>query len=241
MASFPTSVKSFTTKNTGDVIQPAHVNDLQDEVNAIESGYLNGTARLNAAGSTVTSLSVTGNSTLAALQGGASTLTSLSVSGGSTIGTLEVGASTFTVRPVMPPPHAAIVFLELTQVIGSSALSTIAWTAQNYVTNSSIHSTAVTPERLTWQSTGIYQVSAQISFTSTEAGMRRVGILDSSGTEIIAAQVVASSRSNVVNLTGYKPVLNVGGYVTCALNMVGHSTMALTAGLGNTWMALVKL
>lgn len=71
MASFPNSVKSFTTKNSGDVIQPADVNDLQSEVNAIESGYLTGTAPLNSSNSTVVHLSVTaglnvvGNSTLA--------------------------------------------------------------------------------------------------------------------------------------------------------------------------------
>lgn len=39
-ASFPSSVKSFTTRNAGDTIQPAHVNDLQDEVAAIEAGLL---------------------------------------------------------------------------------------------------------------------------------------------------------------------------------------------------------
>lgn len=65
MASFPNSVKSFTTKNAGDVIQPADVNDLQDEVNAIEAGYINGTAPLNSSHSTLAALSVTGNSTLA--------------------------------------------------------------------------------------------------------------------------------------------------------------------------------
>ena len=36
-ASYPGSVKSFTTKNNGDTIQNTHVNDLQDEVNAVET------------------------------------------------------------------------------------------------------------------------------------------------------------------------------------------------------------
>jgi hypothetical protein len=60
MASYPTSVKSFTSKNNGDVIQASHLNDLQDEVNALESGLLNGTAPLNSSNSTVASLAVTG-------------------------------------------------------------------------------------------------------------------------------------------------------------------------------------
>lgn len=41
-ASYPTSVHSFTTKSSGDTIQATHINDLQDEVTAIEQGLLNG-------------------------------------------------------------------------------------------------------------------------------------------------------------------------------------------------------
>jgi len=111
-ASYPTAVKSFTSKSAGDTIQPAHINDLQDEVAAIEGGLLSGTAPLNSSRSTLASLSVTGNSTLAALTAGASTLASLSVTGACTLasaqiakstvadlvvsGGLTVGASTFT-------------------------------------------------------------------------------------------------------------------------------------------------
>lgn len=43
-ASYPTAVKAFATRNTGDTIQAAHVNDLQDEVTAIENALLNGLA-----------------------------------------------------------------------------------------------------------------------------------------------------------------------------------------------------
>jgi hypothetical protein len=67
MPSFPASIKSFTTKNAGDTIQPADVNDLQDEVNALEAGYLNGTARLNSSNSTCVSLVVTGAASAATL------------------------------------------------------------------------------------------------------------------------------------------------------------------------------
>lgn len=41
-ASYPGSIKTFTTRNNGDTIQPSHVNDLQDEVNAIETEILSG-------------------------------------------------------------------------------------------------------------------------------------------------------------------------------------------------------
>ena len=43
-ASYPTSAKSFTTKNdgAGNTILAAHVNDLQDEVMAIENDLIAG-------------------------------------------------------------------------------------------------------------------------------------------------------------------------------------------------------
>lgn len=63
MASFPDTVKSFASRSNGQVIDAAHVGDLQDEVNAIEDGYLNGTARLNSSNSTIANLSVAGGST----------------------------------------------------------------------------------------------------------------------------------------------------------------------------------
>ena len=70
MAQYPAAVKTFTTKNAGDVIQPSHIGDLQDEVTAIEDGILNGTAPINSSRITAT-----------AAQLGPSTVASLSVTG----------------------------------------------------------------------------------------------------------------------------------------------------------------
>jgi hypothetical protein len=41
-ASYPTSAKSFSTKATNDSVEASHVNDLQDEVTAIETALLTG-------------------------------------------------------------------------------------------------------------------------------------------------------------------------------------------------------
>jgi hypothetical protein len=43
-ASYPTSVKTFTTKADGGTISASHVNDLQLEVTAIETGLKSGFA-----------------------------------------------------------------------------------------------------------------------------------------------------------------------------------------------------
>lgn len=67
-ATYPTSPKTFTTKQPSDTPAASFVNDLQLEVEAISSGLLAGTARLNSSRSTLAALSVTGASTLASLQ-----------------------------------------------------------------------------------------------------------------------------------------------------------------------------
>ena len=236
MASFPTSVKTFTTKNDGpgNNINAAHINDLQDEVNAIEAGYLNGTARLNAAGSTLASLSVTGNSTVAALNAGASTLASLQVSGN----------SSFATRPVFTPPDAALVFLESTGALGSSAASTFAFTNQAILTNSSVHSTATNPERLTPQSTGIYQFGLGVTLNAPSAASTlNISIRDSSNTVIAGRQLaVAVGSVTQFSISGIKRFDALGGYaVTQFSNQAGGSTFSASSGVGGTWFSLVKL
>jgi hypothetical protein len=65
MATYPGGVKTFTTKTDNiDTVSASHVNDLQDEVNAIEDGLLNGSAQLSCSNATAKALSVTGGSTL---------------------------------------------------------------------------------------------------------------------------------------------------------------------------------
>ena len=234
MASFPDSVKSFTTKldGSGNNINAAHVNDLQDEVAAIEGGYLNGTARLNSSNSTFANLSVTGGSTFGAVNAAGCTMTSLDVN----------GASTFSTRPVAPPPHAAVVFRESTYAAGSSGTSTIAWNAQAVLLNSSMHSTTTNPERLTPQSTGLYQVSAQV-FASAGgvAVLRAVEINDSSQTVIAKIQLTANTPLAVMNITGYKRFDVLGGYAICRFLTDAASTQSLSSGVGETWFAMTKL
>lgn len=211
MASFPGSVKSFTSKNSGDVIQAAHVNDLQDEVNAIEAGYINGTAPLNSSNSTVAALSVS-------------------------------GASTFAVRPVMPPPDLAVVYLDSTVTIGSSAASTVAWLAQQIAINSSIHSTTTNPERLTPQSTGVYYFQAGLRFgLMASTGSVQLNIRDSSASEIGRTLYGASSQAQILQVSGYKRFDVTGGYGVCVLGMTGQSTMSLSSGAGESWFSMRKL
>lgn len=143
-ASYPTAVKSFTVKTASQKVLAAHVNDLQDEVAAIEAGILNGTAPVNAAASTFTSLSVSGGSTVTTLQAGASTLTTLQA-GASTLTSLNVAGGS-TVRDLMPAADSTYALGNSTRrfIIHGSQLST------GSVPVAALASTAGTPSTATF-------------------------------------------------------------------------------------------
>ena len=245
MASYPTAVKSFTTKNTGDIYQAAHVNDLQDEVAAIEAGILNGTAPVTSSRVVAPALSVSAGSTLTTLNvTGGSTFATVSVSGGSTFATMSVsGGSTFAVRPTMAPPDVAVVFLDSSGAVGSSAQSTLAWLAQDIVTNSSIHSTATNPERMTPQSTGLYFACLQLGIAGADGGtipQREIAIVDSSGSTIATWRMKSSAANDRLNCQGYKRFDALGGYLTAKFITNGASSHSLSVGAGISWFSMEK-
>lgn len=91
MASYPSAVKTFSNRSAGQTIEASHINDLQDEVNAIEDGLLNGTAPLTCSNATVQRLVVSQNAQFV----NSSWSGSINVLGGSTMFALQTGASTF--------------------------------------------------------------------------------------------------------------------------------------------------
>ncbi len=101
-ASYPTSAKSFTTKNSGESVQATHVNDLQDEVTAVEQDLIGGLP-IARGGTGLTSLTANripyGNGT-SALQSSPNLTfdgSSLAVTGGMTVtGGLTVTGDVFT-------------------------------------------------------------------------------------------------------------------------------------------------
>lgn len=159
---YPTSVSVFSAKNAGDVIQPAHVNDLQTEVSAIETGLLNGLSHSFAAN--------------AGLQSSNSTVNALSVS----------SLSTFAYRPTVPAPDAVRLSLAANST-HSNTTRAISWTVQDFMTNSSLHSTTTNPSRITPQSTGLYQIHCGARSNNAQAASTfqfDLYVEDSSGTRI---------------------------------------------------------
>ena len=212
MASFPTSPHTFTNFSNGALSDAAQVTDIYGEVEAIEAGLLNGTARLNSSNSTVANLSVT-------------------------------GGSTFATRPVFTPPNCARVFLQNAYDCGSSAVSTLTFVAEDFVVNSSIHSTTTNPERLTPQTTGVYEFKAQFTMAGVPSARShvRVAIRDSSLT-VLALQGGESTSALSLSASGLKRFDVTGGYViVTADNISGGSTMSISTGVGLTWFSMVKL
>jgi hypothetical protein len=181
-ASYPGAVKTFATKNNGDTVQASHIDDLQDEVNAIEAGLLNGTAPLNSSHSTLATLSVTGGSTLV---GDVAMSGNLAVTGNLTVtGSLSGGAKTVV-------HHAS------TQAIPNNA-----WTGLNYDTEdvlaSGMHSTGANSSRLIAAvSSGVYQITGGVSFAYSAASSAVFGVrLQKNDTTFFWPQVIVTNVTN---------------------------------------------
>lgn len=151
--------------------------------------------------------------------------------------------TTFAKRPVLTPPDAALVFLDSSGAIASSAGSTLAWKSEAYLTNSSLHSTGTNPERLTPQSTGLYRFTAQVNFPGVGSGSnpasRQLLLRDSSG--FFANTFHNSSEAVTMQVVGYKRVDTPGTFITVAFAQNGASTNSLSSGVENSWFAMEKL
>lgn len=243
-ASYPTSVKSFTTKNPDELIPAPHINDLQDEVAAIEAGLLNGTAPLNSSRSTFAGLSVTGPSTVTSLQAGpttvaslhvtgastfgggqtfgASTFGSLSVTGGSTVTTLQAGASTVTTLQAGASTVGSLT------VSGGSTLASLSVSGNSTV--AALQAGASTLGSLTVTSNVIFM-------NGFDAGASTLGALNVAGVSTLASLQVTNNCTIGGNLvvTGTITGALVSSYLKAylasaqALTSTGLITLALAA------------
>jgi hypothetical protein len=241
-ASYPGSVKSFANRSAGQTIASAHINDLQDEVAAIEDGLLNGTARLNSSNATVASLTVTG----------AATFSRMDISGGSSLSALQVnGASTFASRPVIPAPDAIRVGLNAKVDLVAASTTAISWSTATFKTNAALHSTTTNPDRLTPQSSGVYAIAVQLvasnrANTAVSTANLFVSIEDSSGGIIAQATAIdptaAPPQQWSVSAFGLKYFDSVAGS-TQWVRVVAASNTPSTNSLDNakTYAHMYKL
>lgn len=202
-ASYPGAVKVFASRSAGQVIGSAHVNDLQDEVNAIEAGLLNGTAPLNSSNSTMVGLSVTSVSTIA--------------------GTLNVTAnSTFTgtvnFTGVVTGITASGVSVKVTHS-AATQLSSGTWTGLNWDTElydgSSMHSTASNSSRILFAgSSGVYHLGAVVSFSSVAGGQVFARVMYNDSSVVTQTHVNGGDFTACVNLAADVRIASSADYVT---------------------------
>jgi hypothetical protein len=234
MASYPTSQKAFTTKNAGDTIQPGHVNDIQDEIMALEAGLLNGTAPLTSSRATVAALTVVGGSTLATLQ----------VAGNSTIaGTLTVNKIISTSLTNAGGVTSYVrAFRDATQAPASTAYTVVAYNSEVADLLSEWDSTGGT---FTPQSSGYYLVQAGV-----KAGVIsgdpcfRLGIFVNGTVASVCEESAGIGNmdprtyavSGVLNLSAGAP-----GLVTIKASAPVTSTVVLSSGVEYSFVNILKL
>ena len=215
MASYPGTNKTFAARSNGQVIDAAHVGDLQDEVAAIEDGVLNGTARLNSSNSTVVNLSVSGGSTFAG---------PVVFSSGVTFG--ANGTITIPRLPCCRLTHSAV-----TAIASSATWVGLNWDTEVY-DSTGLHSTTTNSSRITLTSSGLWVIGASLSVLGSAFvdGEIRLRFNDdvSLGGNISHAE---GSLPYAVSATGQLLVTSTTDYVTVQMqsqksngNLSSHST-----------------
>lgn len=207
MPNFPTSVFTPPTRSAGQTIGSAHVNDIQDEINAIEGGYINGTAPLNSSNSTLANLSVTGNST---------------VTGSMTV------SSNVTISGRLTQDTPVAIVKNLGAAIANNVDTYLTFTQQDFVSTSVMHSTATNPGRLlAAASSGVYEISGSVRWnTFSTAGARRV-FLRVNGTDTIGSVLGPGSPANDVidqNLSVLYRLASTTDYVELGVSHNSGST-----------------
>jgi hypothetical protein len=236
MADFPTTPHTFTNFANGATTDAAQVTDIYAEVEAIEDGYLNATARLNSSNSTLANLSVPGGSTLNTLTAGASTLATLQVTGNSTL-TGNVTITGTLTAPALAPTNYAIVTGSTSQFANGSSGS-VSWPTQSAVA-SSVHSTGTNPDRFFPQSTGLYALSVSVTlagpFADPSTGVIDLSVKDSSGTLVGFTRTNGSAggRAPSASVIGAKRFDSVGAtpYLRVALLQRSGSTASVDGTL----------
>ena len=183
MASYPTSVKTFASRSANQAIGSAHMNDVQDEINAVEAGLLNGlqhAVTIATGGLTVS----TGNTVLGQ---------NLSVAGASTLAGSVVLSSLVT-APAQP---RCLVYSTAAVSLAQDVFTALSFEQEQFDVGG-LHSTASNPSRITIPagSSGLYLCGATVHWSTGGApNAMTVRIIKNSTTEVSAGP--STPRSSV--------------------------------------------
>jgi hypothetical protein len=260
VASYPTAVFSPTSKNSGDTIQAAHVNDVQAEITAVEDALKNGIAHavtISTGGLTVStgSVNIGGPSSLATLQvNGGSTFvgtvamsSNLTVAGDSTIagsltvsGTIEAanGVTVGGVSVVGRLPGARLTLAAAAVAINSGAWTGLGWTTEEY-DSTGLHSTASNSSRVNLTSSGLWSFGGEVTWaigspaSTTIVGVR---VLANDATALVGHYGLTGSPSVTqwpVAVSGMHYATSTTTYLTFQVLQTGGGSMDATGSTGS--------
>ena len=219
-ASYPTTVKTFTTRSAGQTIQPSHINDLQDEITAIEAGLVSGAAPLNSSNSTLATLSVIGGSTLATLQ----------VSGNSTIaGTLTVTTIISTSLTTVGVTSAVRVYSSaVTEFTTTSSHTRLKMDIREYDLSSEYDSTTYT---FTPKSSGYYSITARYRTPNVGIGAMTLSMWVNDSQVCQGVALLGAGQSLVTPVLSWTGHLSSGAAGSVNLRATAGSTARSDSGV----------
>jgi len=237
-ASYPSSIKTFTTKVVSDVIQAAHINDLQAEVTAIETGlktsfqhdllFTDATYDIGKTGATrPRDLFLSRNLTV----GGTASITGAIVSNLIfTDNTYDIGAAGAT-RPkdihLAGDLKAGDQLFERARTVALGEWANQAFSAGNFTASGSMTWTVAEADQDTFRYTLIGKtmiVDASI-VTTTVGGTPSTALritLPASATAASAASTACSVRDNGTFSVGWAEVAASGTYISIYLAAQGN-------------------
>jgi hypothetical protein len=224
-ASYPSAVKSFTTKTDGpgQTVFAAHVNDIQDEVVAIESALVNGPIKPAIGSAGAPPYSFAGNATTGLYSSGTNAL-ELATNG---VKALGIDATQFIDSPTQP---RCIAYHNTTQSV-PDATETVLLLNSEDVDVATMHDTVTNNSRITIPTggDGFYHVIGYTTVQFNITGYRRLSI-SKNGTPFRTVQFPAGPNNSAdegILIDRYLQ-LAAGDYLELSLKHTGGS--ALNAG-----------
>jgi len=236
MASYPSSVKSFGAKSTGDVIQAQHVNDLQDEVAAIETDLLDGNvfATKIATGINASALS-TGTVPLARLDSNVILTTSSTGINASALstGTIPNARISGDYTSITSLSLGANVIANVTTVfVGNSSVNTAITAGEITLSGVTVGTNAST---LSAGTLPIARLDANVILTTSTTGINASAL--STGTIPLArldSNVILTTSTTGINAsalsTGTMPLARLDANVILTTSTTGINASALSTG-----------
>lgn len=218
MASYPAAVWAPTTKNPGDKIASAHIDDIQNEIIAIEDGLLNSKAPLNSSNATVNTLSVAAGSTFV----------------GSAVFSSNVTLSTGTLTIAPGKRFACVLSHSAIQNVNSAAATGLNFDTE-ISNNGALHSTVSNSSRILFPVLGTYLIGANVTWSagSTAGSYRSLQVKLNDLTNLPPAQQApnpsAAQPSAQCVVTLYQPA-STTEYATIIVQQDSGSTMSISTG-----------